>query len=157
MKHSHHSSRRHIGTTKLRKTITACMITSFFLMFGCASDNVSQAITEFRAAETDIGMAPDAFRPDPSYEAYLGRVQKNCGNLYIGPYNIYEHLMLSDPAFLDMTSRFFNGIISQQNYVDALSGSYDARSDSPGIRCVLQQQFPKSSQPPSPVPPIIGK
>ena len=126
-------------------------------MFGCTSNNFSQAVNEFRADEISIGMAPDAFRSDPSYEAYLGRVQKNCGDLNIGPYNIYDHLMLSDPAFLDMTSRFFNGIISQQSYVDALSGSYDARSDSAGIRCVLQQMPPKSSESPSPAPPIIGK
>lgn len=151
-----YSGRRHSGTANLRKPITACMVTSLFLMFGCASDNVSEAVTEFRAVETGIGMAPDAFRPDPSYEAFLSRVQKKCRDSYVGP-NSIDATLLSDPAFLDLTSRFFNGLISQQNYVDALSGGYDARPDAPGIRCILQQMPPKSSQPPSPVPPIIGK
>ena len=128
-----------------------------FILAGCASDpSMSNVITEARKVETGIGMAPDAFRPDPGYQAYLDRIQKNCRDTYVGP-NSINGTLLSDPAFLDLASRFFNGIISQQSFVDALSGGYNARSDSPGIRCILGQMPPESSLPPSTVPPIIGK
>lgn len=127
------------------------------ILAGCASDaSLSNAITDVRKVETGIGMAPDAFRPDPAYQAFLDRVQKNCRDVYVGP-NSINGTLLSDPAFLDLTSRFFNGIISRQSYIDALSGGYAARSDSPGIGCILGQMPMESSLPPSIAPPIIVK
>lgn len=139
------------------RSVIITLVTLPFILSGCAADSsMSSAITEVRKVETGIGMAPDAFRPDPGYEAFLDRIQKNCREVYVGP-NSINGALLSDPAFLDLTSRFFNRIISQQSYVDALSGGYDARSDSPGIRCILGQMPPESSLPPSTVPPVIVK
>lgn len=154
MTYIEHPRGRHIGAASHRKLIAAFTAVSLLLLGGCASDNASEAVTDIRAVEAGIGMAPDAFRPDPGYDAFLDRVQKNCRGVYVGPNGI-DATLLSDPAFLDLTSRFFNGILSQQRYVDALSGGYDARPDSAGIRCILQQMPARSSQPPSPVPPII--
>jgi hypothetical protein len=122
---------------------------------GCSSDpQLSNAVSEFRAIQTEVGIAPDAVRPDPAYEAFLGRVQNNCGQVPIGSYRIVA--LLDTASFIDLTSRFYNGIISQQNYVDSLSGGYFTSSDSPGIRCILQQMPARGTQPPSALPPVIN-
>jgi len=88
--------------------------------------------------------APDAWRPDSPYEAFLGQVQNKCWNLDIGGREINSLLSggsdaSTSAAFLDLTSRYFNGRISRQNYVDALAAYYNASPDSPGIRCILDQ------------------
>ena len=38
----------------------------------------------------------------------------------------------SGAYFLDLTSRYFNGRISRENYVDTLSSIYNTSPDSPG-------------------------
>ncbi|WP_153145450.1 hypothetical protein [Dechloromonas sp. H13] len=88
--------------------------------------------------------APDAWRPDSPYDAFLAQVQNKCWNLDIGGREINSLLNDQGDAatgayFLDLTSRYFNGRISRENYVEALSTSYNTRPDSPGIRCVLEQ------------------
>jgi hypothetical protein len=148
-------SPRRKGDPPFRRVATGIVLT--VALAGCASDaQLSSAVNEFREVQTEIGIAPDAVRPDPAYETFLGRVQKNCPDARIGSHSIRWEL-LSDPAFLDLTSRFYNGIISRASYVDALSGSYNARSDSPGIACILQQMPSAASPPPSTVPPVITR
>ena len=88
--------------------------------------------------------APDAWRPDSPYEAFLDQVQNKCWNLDIGGREINSLLSSQSDAatgavFLDLTSRFYNGIISQQKYIDTLTGYYNAPASSPGIRCILDQ------------------
>ena len=75
------------------------------------------------------GCAPDAVRPERPYDAFLDRVQNNCGNLLLGPAFITTLLRQQDPYFLDLTSRFFNGRVSEQNFVDALESFYNAPPD----------------------------
>ena len=101
------------------------------------------------------GCAPDAVRPERPYDAFLDRVQNNCGNLLLGPAFITTLLRQQDPYFLDLTSRFFNGRVSEQNFVDALESFYNAPPGSPSIRCILQQMPAPGSPPPLSVPPII--
>ena len=91
-----------------------------------------------------LACAPDAWRSDSPYDAFLNQVQNKCWNLSIGNREVNDLLNGGGDAstsayFLDLTSRFFNGRISRENYVDALTGSYDAKPDSPGIRCILDQ------------------
>lgn len=91
-----------------------------------------------------VACAPDAWRSDSPYDAFLNQVQNKCWNLNIGNREVNDLLNGGGDAstsayFLDLTSRFFNGQISRDNYVDALTGSYDAKPDSPGIRCILDQ------------------
>ena len=101
------------------------------------------------------GCAPDAILPERPYDAFLDRVQNKCGNLPLGPLPIFTRLNQQDPYFLDLTSRFFNGLVSQQNFVNALESFYNAPPDSPGVRCILQQMPAPGSPPPLSVPPVI--
>jgi hypothetical protein len=101
------------------------------------------------------GCAPDAVRPERPYDAFLDRVQNNCGNLRLGPAFITTLLRQQDAYFLDLTSRFFNGLVSEQNFVEALESFYNAPPGSPSIRCILQQMPAPGSPPPLSAPPVI--
>jgi len=106
--------------------------------------------------------SPDAWRPDSPYEAFLNQVRNKCWNLDLGGREINSLLNPpgnagTGPYFLDLTSRFFNGAISQDNYVDALSASYNTPPDSPGIRCILQQMPAPGSAPALAAPPTISR
>ena len=101
------------------------------------------------------GCAPDAILPERPYDAFLDRVQRNCGNLRLGPEFINTLLRQQDPYFLDLTSRLFYGRVSEQNFVDALESFYNAPPGSPSIRCILQQMPAPGSPPPLSVPPVI--
>lgn len=102
------------------------------------------------------GCAGDAWRAESSYDAYLDRVQKNCRGIRIGG-RLIDQPLLNDPYFLDITSRFFNGRVPEPEFVDALTAYYNARDDSPGIRCLLQQVPVPNSPPPMSMPPVIVK
>ena len=136
------------------ETITAAAIAC--ALAGCASDpQFSNAVGEFRTIQTEVGIAPDTVRYEATYEAFLARVEKNCNQTPVGQYSI-RYILMEQAPFLDMTSRFFNGIISEQSYVDTLSAWYFTSSDSPGIRCILQQMPARGTQPPSALPPVIN-
>lgn len=85
--------------------------------------------------------APDAWRPDPRYEAFLDQVQNKCGSERIGSREIGSRNSTSDLTqdayFLDLTSRFYHGEISRDDYANSLAGSYGGAADSAGIRCLL--------------------
>jgi hypothetical protein len=84
--------------------------------------------------------APDAWRPDKPYDVFLDRVQKECGEQRIGNRSIgWDLLQTSNPNayFLDLTSRFYHGEISETSYADALAGSFGGASAAPGILCIL--------------------
>ena len=86
--------------------------------------------------------APDAWRPDAPYEAFLDRIQNNCMYKRIGRVEINRDFIDQeppDPYFLDLTSRFYNGEIPQSAYVQGLQAAYDAEADSSGVRCILDQ------------------
>ena len=80
--------------------------------------------------------APDAWRPDAPYEAFLDQVEKNCGNERIGTRRIAADL-LQDAYFLDLSSRFYHGGISRSDYASALAGSFGGAADAAGILCLL--------------------
>jgi hypothetical protein len=106
--------------------------------------------------------APDAWRPDSPYEAFLNQVQNKCWNLDLGGQEINSLLSgggasSSGDYFIDLTSRMFNGQISVANYVDTLSTFYNTKPDSPGIRCILQQMPQVAPPPPTTVPPVITR
>lgn len=94
------------------------------------------------------GGAPDAWRPDSPYDAFLDQIQRKCGDERIGSKSISgDFLQEGDAYFLDVTSRYYHREITEQDYVDALSGAYGARPDAPGLRCLL-------SVPRNPLPPV---
>ena len=91
--------------------------------------------------------APDAWRSEAPYDAFLDTVQKQCLNETLGRARIGIPLM-QDPFFLDATSRLYNGRISEARYIDELGGFYAATPDSPGIRCILARLPGQPSAPP---------
>ncbi len=94
------------------------------------------------------GCAPDAWRPDSPYDAFLDQIQRTCGDERIGSKSISrDFLQEGDAYFLDVTSRYYHREITEQNYVDALTGAYGARPDAPGLRCLLSVQR-------NPLPPV---
>ncbi|WP_313951710.1 hypothetical protein [Accumulibacter sp.] len=101
------------------------------------------------------GCAPDAFRPDAPYEDFLNRVESKCQYQRIGRVQI-DSEFLQDPYFLDLTSRFYNGELQRAAYVESLLGAYDAKPDSPGVRCLLGQTLQPAAPPAFPPPPAMA-
>ncbi len=105
----------------------------------------------FVAAAT--ACAPDAWRPDNAYDAFLDQVQDRCGYLDVGGRRIGADLIQGpDPYFLDLTSRYFHRQISPGNYAEALAGTFASEPGSSAIRCILA--VPRSSDP-MPMPPVL--
>ena len=92
------------------------------------------------------GCAQDAWKPNPNMSAFLNKVEQNCGTARIGELTISQ---LMNPAssqssayFVDLTSRFDTGRISEEEYVLGVSSTFNTMRDSAGIRCVLAQKAP---------------
>ncbi|WP_300453902.1 hypothetical protein [Accumulibacter sp.] len=92
--------------------------------------------------------APDAWRADTPYEAALDRVQRQCGSERLGGRGVGADL-IQDPYFLDLSSRFYHGEISRGDYSAALSGSYGAPADSPGVLCLVRAMTQRDLPSPS--------
>ena len=76
--------------------------------------------------------APDAWRPDDPFEAFLDQIQNKCGEMRIGSRSIGSDLLQNpDPYFLDVTSRYYHRKISGQNYAEALAGSFGTTPAAP--------------------------
>lgn len=93
-----------------------------------------------------VGCAQDAWKPNPNMSAFLNKVEQNCGTARIGELTISQ---LMSPAssqssayFVDLTSRFDTGRISEEEYVLGVSSTFNTVRDSAGIRCVLAQKAP---------------
>ncbi len=92
------------------------------------------------------GCAPDAWKPNPTYDAFLNKVDKNCGTMRIGEASISQ---LTNPGsnlysayFVDMTSRFELGRISTEDYMDGISSTFTTIENTTGIRCIIAQKNP---------------
>lgn len=95
--------------------------------------------------------AADAWRPDPRYEAFLDQVQNTCGTERIGSRSIGSDL-IQDAYFLDVTSRFYNGEVTRNDYANSLAGSFGGAADAAGILCILAQVPNQASSPPPRMP-----
>ena len=89
--------------------------------------------------------APDAWRPDPTYEAFLDRVDNECPYFHIGT-AVDSRAIFSDARFLDATSRLFHGVTTPAEWKLSMADLYTARPDDPGMACLL------SKLPATPVP-----
>ncbi len=102
--------------------------------------------------------APDAWKPDSPFDAFLGQVRNTCWNKQVGRTSI-DRLMPTpnqvDDYFMDVTSRLYHGRISEASYLSALGGLYDAQPDSPGVQCILGLLPERVPPPPSALPPVL--
>lgn len=92
------------------------------------------------------GCAPDAWKPNPTYDAFLNKVDKNCGPMRIGEASISQLLNpgsnLYSAYFVDMTSRFETGRISTEAYMEGIASTFTTILDTAGIRCIIAQKSP---------------
>lgn len=90
--------------------------------------------------------APDAWKPNPNFSAFLNNVERACGTTRLGELTISQ-LMSPGSAmysayFVDMTSRYDLNRISVEDYVLGISSTFNTVRDSAGIRCVVAQKSP---------------
>ncbi len=92
------------------------------------------------------GCAPDAWKPNPIYDTFLNKVDKNCGTMRIGEITISQLMNpgsnLYSTYFVDLTSRFDLGRISTEDYVEGISTTFTTIRDTAGIRCIVAQKNP---------------
>lgn len=92
------------------------------------------------------GCAPDAWKPNPTYDAFLNKVDKNCGTMRIGEVTISQLMnpgsSLYSAYFVDMTSRFELGRISTEDYKEGIATTFTTILDTAGIRCIIAQKNP---------------
>ena len=89
------------------------------------------------------GCAQDAWRPNPNFSAFLNKVEQNCGTARIGELTVSQLMgqsAQSSAYFLDLTSRFDLGRISEEEYVLGVSSTFNTTRNSAGIRCILDQK-----------------
>lgn len=80
--------------------------------------------------------AADAWQSEKPFDQFLSQVQNECQYKKIGRLEINSDTF-ADMYFLDLTSRVYNGQITRNNYEFALSGTYDAGPNDPGLVCLL--------------------
>ncbi len=89
--------------------------------------------------------APDAWKANPNYDAFLNQVQRVCGNKSMGEPTINDLLNQDSPMysvfFVDITSRYALGKISQQDYISGVMSVGGGR-ESEGLKCILAQKTP---------------
>ena len=92
------------------------------------------------------GCATDAWMPNPTYDAFLNKVDKNCGTMRIGEASISQLLNpgsnMYSAYFVDMTSRFELGRISTEAYMEGISSTFTTILDTAGVRCIIAQKNP---------------
>jgi hypothetical protein len=89
--------------------------------------------------------APDAWTGNPTYDTFLNKVQRVCGNKNIGGATVNDLLnqdsSMYSAFFVDLTSRYDLGKISQQDYVSGVM-SVGGGSESEGLKCIVAQKSP---------------
>lgn len=92
------------------------------------------------------GCAPDAWKPNPTYDAFLNKVDKNCGTMRIGEISISQLMNpgsnLYSTYFVDLTSRFELGRISTEDYMDGIASTFTTIPETAGVRCIIAQKTP---------------
>lgn len=90
--------------------------------------------------------APDAWKPNPNFSAFLNKVERSCGTTRIGELTVSQLMdigsSLYSAYFVDMTSRLELGRISEEDYILGISSTFTTVRNSAGIRCVLAQKAP---------------
>lgn len=107
----------------------------------------SQALAAGLAAALVLAAcAPDAWKPNPQFSAFLNQVERVCGTTRLGELTISQLMnpgsSLYSAYFVDMTSRFDLGKITVDEYVSGIASTFNTVRDSAGIRCIIAQKNP---------------
>ena len=98
------------------------------------------------AASLLAACAPDAWKPNPQFSAFLNQVERVCGTTRLGELTISQLMnpgsSLYSAYFVDMTSRLDLGKITAEEYVSGIASTFNTVRDSAGIRCIVAQKNP---------------
>lgn len=98
------------------------------------------------AASLIAACAPDAWKPNPQFSAFLNQVERVCGTTRLGELTISQLMnpgsSLYSAYFVDMTSRLDLGKITAEEYVSGIASTFNTVRDSAGIRCIVAQKNP---------------
>ena len=98
------------------------------------------------AALALAGCAPDAWKPNPQFSAYLNQVERVCGTTRLGELTISQLMNpgsnLYSAYFVDLTSRFDLNRITVEEYVAGIATTFNTVRESAGIRCIIAQKQP---------------
>ena len=118
---------------------------------GRSAARVSSGLTRSLAAAVVLPLAfvacaPDAWKPNPNFSAFLNQVERVCGTTRIGELTVSQLMnpgsSLYSAYFVDMTSRYDLGRISEQDYVIGVSQTFTTVPESAGMRCIIAQKNP---------------
>lgn len=87
--------------------------------------------------------APDAWKANPNYDAFVNQILRNCGNKSMGEFNVSNLMNQDDPGysvyFYDLTSRWGQNRISTQDYIQGVMSVGGGR-ESDGLKCIVAQK-----------------
>jgi hypothetical protein len=87
--------------------------------------------------------APDAWKNNPNYDAFVNQILRNCGNKSIGEFTVSNMMNQDDPGysvyFYDLTSRWGQNRISTQDYIQGVMSVGGGR-ESDGLKCIVAQK-----------------
>lgn len=87
--------------------------------------------------------APDAWKNNPNYDAFVNQILRNCGNKNMGELTVAD-LMNQDNStfsayFYDLTARWGQNRISTADYVQGVMSVGGGR-ESAGLKCIVAQK-----------------
>jgi hypothetical protein len=89
------------------------------------------------------GCAPDAFRRDTEFEAWIGQVRRACEHSRIGAAQVGQLLGSTGSRegayFFNQTSRLYAGQLTPDQWTVNVVPFLNGRRNDPGIQCVLNQ------------------
>ncbi len=110
--------------------------------FPCAAPSATRRLSRLAAALllpiVLSACAPDAWKANPNFSAFVNQVDRVCGKLNIGEPTVSE-LLNNSAIFLDMTSRWDLGKISTADYIQSVMSNGGGR-ESAGLKCILAQK-----------------
>jgi len=74
-------------------------------------------------------------------EAFLNKIEKNCGTLYVGSNQIRDLLGVSsdDSYFIDVTSKLYFGKVGKDGYANDINAFYPTNRNQKALDCIFQQ------------------
>lgn len=87
--------------------------------------------------------APDAFRRDPEFEAWIRDVRTACYRERIGPVTVGDLIGASGSRegahFFNQTSRLYAGLLTPAQWTSNVTAFVSGRASDPGVKCVLDR------------------
>ena len=87
--------------------------------------------------------APDAWKNNPNYDAFVNQILRNCGNKNMGELTVADLMNQDNPTFsayfYDLTARWGQNRISTGDYIQGVMSVGGGR-ESAGLKCIVAQK-----------------